>query len=98
VLDVLPLGLGPALDGVRGAPDPRTWVLPALRVGVRGARLSHWCTHLMPLARDMGGRSGAAAAAGDRVRALQTRALELQVWQALPAFANWAVDGGDALR
>jgi len=98
VLDVLPLGLGPALDGVRGAPDPRAWLLPALRAHTRGARLGFWGTSLLPLARDMGSRSATAAAVGDRVRSLQTRALEMQLWQALPAFASYAVDGGDALR
>lgn len=98
VLDTLPLGLGPALDGLTGAPEPRAWLLPALRAHTRGARLGFWGAALLPLAREIGSRSAAAVAAGDRVRALQTRALEAQLWQALPSFACWAVDGGEALR
>ena len=89
--------MNPSFD-LDGGAEARTWMLPLLRSHVYGARLGYWGTALLPLARDMGNRAAAARAAGSRVRALQCAALEAQLWQALPAFASYALDGGEALR
>ena len=100
VLAVLPLNLDAALDGDEAA-EPRTWLLPLLRSAVRGVRLATWCEDLLPVARSMGARAAKArAASGPRAATLAQRcaALEAQLWGALPSFASWAVDGGDALR
>ena len=99
VLETLPLGLDAALDGAPGArAAARPWLAPLLRTHVRGGSLAFWCTDLLPIARSMGGRAAAAAAAGDADLAARVRALEAQLWAALPAFASWALDAGAALR
>lgn len=93
VLAALPLQLK---EGIEGTAEPRTWLLPMLRRHVRGARLGYWTAVLLPLARALGGRSAAAAAAGDKLLALHTHTLEAQVWAALPAFCSWPADAAAA--
>ena len=81
-------------------------MLPLLRQHVRGARLGFWAGELMPLARRLGARAAAAAGgagaksgAGDgQLVSLRCRALEAQLWAALPAFATWPVDGAEAFK
>ncbi len=58
VLAALPLNLA---EGLAGRGEARTWLLPLLRMHVRGARLGYWGRVLLPLARDMGVRAAAAA-------------------------------------
>lgn len=66
-----------------------------LRQHVQGARLAFWFAHLMPLARSVRGHVSART---DHMRELQCRALEAQLWNALPAFASWPEDAAEALR
>jgi ribosomal RNA-processing protein 12 len=93
VLATLPLQLK---EGVEGAAEPRTWLLPMLRRHVRGARLSYWGAALLPLARALGTRAAGATAAGDKLLALHCHTLEAQIWAALPAFCSWPADGAEA--
>lgn len=58
VLAALPLNLA---EGLAGSGEARTWLLPLLRMHVRGARLGYWGKVLLPLAREMGSRAAAAA-------------------------------------
>ena len=58
VLATLPLNLQ---EGLAGAGEARTWLLPLLRMHVRGARLGYWGKVLLPLARELGSRAAAAA-------------------------------------
>ncbi|KIZ06209.1 Ribosomal RNA-processing protein 12 [Monoraphidium neglectum] len=67
-----------------------------MRRHVRGARLAYWTGALLPLARALGGRSAAAAAAGDKLVALHCHTLEAQLWAALPAFCSWPADAAAA--
>ncbi len=66
-----------------------------LRQHVHNAGLGFWFTAILPLARAVHGH---ASARNDRMRALQCRALEAQLWNALPAFASWPEDAAEALR
>jgi hypothetical protein len=93
VLAALPLQLK---EGIDGTAEPRTWLLPMLRRHVRGARLGYWTAALLPLARALGGRAAAAAAAGDKLLALHCHTLEAQIWAALPAFCSWPADAAEA--
>ena len=58
VLAALPLNL---VEGLAGTAEPRTWLLPLLRIHVRSARLGYWGKVLLPLARELGTRAAAAA-------------------------------------
>ena len=58
VLAALPLNLA---EGLAGTGEARTWLLPLLRMHVRGARLGYWGKVLLPLARELGARAAAAA-------------------------------------
>jgi ribosomal RNA-processing protein 12 len=58
VLAALPLNLA---EGLAGTVEARTWLLPLLRIHVRGARLGYWGKVLLPLARDLGARAATAA-------------------------------------
>lgn len=49
------------LQGLEGRGEARTWLLPLMRLHVRGARLAVWGQQLMPLARTLANRSLAAA-------------------------------------
>ncbi|GBF99810.1 hypothetical protein Rsub_12563 [Raphidocelis subcapitata] len=93
VLAALPLQLK---EGIDGTAEPRTWLLPMLRRHVRGARLGYWTGALLPLARALGSRSAAAAAAGDQLLALHCHTMEAQIWAALPAFCSWPADAAAA--
>lgn len=64
VLRVLPLDLQ---QGLSGAGEARTWLLPALRRHVSGTQLRYWAAHLMPLAKEMGQAAGAASQRGNKV-------------------------------
>lgn len=77
--------------------EPRQWLLPLLRQHVRGAELQLWAVRLLPLARALGDKAAACAAA-DQLLALQCQALEAQLWDTLPAFADAATDLADAFR
>jgi ribosomal RNA-processing protein 12 len=58
VLAALPLNLA---AGLAGAGEARTWLLPLLRLHVRGARLAYWGKVLLPQARELGARAATAA-------------------------------------
>lgn len=96
VLEVLPLNLE---EGLAGREEGRTWLIPLLRMHVRGAHLGYWLEHLLPLARRMGSRAAAAKQhpAGAR-EAKVCSALEAQLWGALPSFCSWAVDIAEAFQ
>lgn len=64
VLRVLPLDLQ---QGLSGAGEARTWLLPALRRHVSGTQLRYWAGHLMPLAKEMGQAAGTASQRGNKV-------------------------------
>ena len=57
VLAALPLDLAKGLAGVGEA---RTWLLPLLRMHVRGVRLGYWGKVLLPMARELGAQAAAA--------------------------------------
>lgn len=57
VLAALPLNLA---EGLAGTGEARTWLLPLLRIHVRGARLGYWGRVLLPMARELGSRALAA--------------------------------------
>lgn len=54
-------------QGLSGAGEARTWLLPALRRHVSGTHMRYWATHLMPLAKEMGQAAGAASQRGNKV-------------------------------
>lgn len=58
VLAALPLNLA---EGLAGTAEARTWLLPLLRMHVRGARLGYWGKVLLPMARELGSRAATAA-------------------------------------
>jgi hypothetical protein len=58
VLAALPLNLS---QGLAGSGEARTWLLPLLRLHVRGTRLGYWGKVLLPQARELGARAAAAA-------------------------------------
>jgi ribosomal RNA-processing protein 12 len=93
VLDALPLQLA---EGLSGAAEARTWLLPALRRHVRAAALDVWAQRLLPDARSMGAAAGAASAAGRKAAAVACHALEVQLWSCLPAFCCWPSDAAQA--
>lgn len=71
-------------------------MLPLMRRHVRGCALSYWSSHLMPLAKALGGRSASAGKAGQRLLAANCHTLEAQIWAALPAFASYPTDTAQA--
>lgn len=89
VLEVLPLQL---LEGLTGAAEARTWLLPALRKHVSGTQLAYWSQNLLPLARQMASLTAQASNAGQKGKAAACHALELQLWGCLQAFASWPTD------
>ena len=96
VLAALPLNLA---EGLAGTGEARTWLLPLLRMHVRGARLGYWGRVLLPLARELGSRAATAGAVPARAREAQVcSALEAQVWATLPPFCSWAQDTPEAFR
>lgn len=92
VLEVLPLQLQ---QGLSGAGEARTWLLPALRRHVSGTQMRYWATHLMPLAKEMGQAAAAASQRGNKSVAAACHALEVQLWSCLQAFANWPTDAAE---
>lgn len=95
VLSVLPLNIEEGLDG-RG--EARAWLLPLMRMHVRGARLAFWVEELLPLARILGSRAAAAEKVAARKKEAQVcSTLEGQLWALLPAFCSWAEDVEEAL-
>ncbi len=81
-------------QGMNGIGEARTWLLPMLHQHVSKARLAFWGGTLLPLAR----RMGSIAKDPANPHALACRALEAQLWQALPAFASWPEDTSSAFR
>ena len=81
-------------QGMNGIGEARTWLLPMLHQHVSKARLAFWGGTLLPLAR----RMGSIAKDPANPHALACRALEAQLWQALPAFASWPEDTASAFR
>ncbi len=86
-----------AFQGFSGQAEMRTWLLPLIRRYARGSRLAYWGKVLMPTARDlfklakeMTNKQQSKLA---QAEALKLQALELQIWQTLPAFACWPRDG-----
>jgi ribosomal RNA-processing protein 12 len=75
----------------------RTWLLPLIRRHVRGSKLAYWGKALMPTARDLFNLAKQMAMKQQskvaQAEALKLQALELQIWQTLPAFACWPRDG-----
>mmetsp|Transcript_58137 Transcript_58137/g.184995 ORF Transcript_58137/g.184995 Transcript_58137/m.184995 type:complete len:787 (+) Transcript_58137:188-2548(+) len=96
VLQLLPLELEKGVTGT--ADQTRAWLLPLLRTHVTGARLGYFAEALVPLAQRLAGAREAATQAGRMIHAKRAEAMEIQLWMALPAFANWAVDVGEAFR
>lgn len=92
MLEVLPLELQ---QGLSGAGEARTWLLPALRRHVSGTQMRYWATHLMPLAKEMGQAAAAASQRGNKSLAAACHALEVQLWSCLQAFANWPTDAAE---
>jgi NUC173 domain len=84
-------------QGFTGQVETRTWLLPLIPRHVHGSHLGYWGKILMPTARGLANlakeliekhQSKAAQA-----EALKLQALELQIWQTLPAFCCWPRDG-----
>lgn len=95
VLSVLPLHLE---EGLAGTAEARTWLLPMLRMHVRGARIAYWQEAMLPLARTMGNRATAAQRDPARHREAQVcSTLEAQIWATLPSFCSFAEDAGEVL-
>lgn len=69
-----------------------TWLLPILRKSIVGSELAFWGSYILPRARHVGTLAVAAAKAGKPAEHLKLAALELQLWNLLYSFANWARD------
>ncbi|KAL4855011.1 RRP12-like protein [Chlorella vulgaris] len=96
VLAALPLNLS---QGLAGSGEARTWLLPLLRLHVRGTRLGYWGKVLLPQARELGARAAAAASNPAQAREAQVcSALEMQLWATLPSFCSWALDTSVAFK
>jgi ribosomal RNA-processing protein 12 len=96
VLETLPLALE---EGLAGSDEARTWLLPLLRMHVRGARLEYWAAYMLPLAQRMGARAAHASRDAARNREAQIcGALEAQIWATLPSFCSWAEDVAECFR
>lgn len=57
LLSCLPL----FLQGLDGTAEARTWLVPLMRMHVRGARLAFWFQTMLPLARALEHRAAIAA-------------------------------------
>lgn len=97
VLDTLPLHLE---EGLNGSGEPRTWLLPLVCQHTTGAHLAYWTEHLLPSARACGALAVgyAAGSSSHQSLGLSCRALEMQIWGSLPAFATWAADTASSFR
>lgn len=92
VLRILPLRIE---EGFAGDDESRTWMIPLLKLHVRGARVEYWLDELLPLAKDLGLRGASARCDANRHREAQIcSALEAQIWATLPAFCSWSEDVG----
>ncbi len=87
VLEHLPMEIEEALDG---RAEGRTWMIPLLKMYMKGGRMAFWLSDIYPLIASMGARAAAAGAQSKQRSTLY--ALELQLWSTLPAFASWAED------
>lgn len=76
VLAILPLELQ---QGLSGAGEARTWLLPALRRHVSGTQLRYWAASLFPLAKEMGQSAAAASQRGNKVSYFGAAAVGLAV-------------------
>ena len=87
VLEHLPLEIEEALDGEA---EGRTWLIPLLKMYMKGGRLAFWLTDIYPLILKIGARCDAAEPQSRQRATLY--ALELQLWSTLPSFSSWAED------
>lgn len=87
VLEHLPLEIEEALDGDA---EGRTWMIPLLKMYMKGGRLAFWLSDIYPLIANIESRCSAAEP-DSRLRST-LQALELQLWSTLPSFCNWAED------
>lgn len=51
----------PQMQGLEGKAEGHTWLLPLMRLHVRGARLAFWGKELLPIARALANRAMAAS-------------------------------------
>ena len=87
VLERLPLEIEEALDGQA---EGRTWMIPLLKMYMKGGRMAFWMSDIYPLIVRLGARCKAAKPQSRERSTLY--ALELQLWSTLPAFSSWAED------
>ena len=87
VLEHLPLEIEEALDGEA---EGRTWMIPLLKMYMKGGRLAFWLSDIHPLIANIESRCAAAEPFSRQRSTLQ--ALELQLWSTLPSFCDWAED------
>jgi len=96
VLKILPLELEEALDGHC---EGRTWLIPLLKMHIRGCRLGFWLSEMYPNACGLEYRRNKVKQIGSQSREYNTLyALELQTWSTLPSFCSWAEDISDVFR
>lgn len=93
VLKYLPLDIEEALDGQA---EGRTWLIPLMKVHMKGGNVSFWLTDIYPLAKSLESRRSASDPSSRQNSTLY--ALELQLWSTLPSFVSWAKDIPDSFR
>lgn len=93
VLENLPLDIEEALDGKA---EGRTWLIPLLKLHMRGGEVSFWLTDIYPLIQSIESRRIAMEPSARQYGTLY--ALELQLWSTLPSFVNWAKDIPQSFR
>lgn len=87
VLEHLPLEIEEALEGDA---EGRTWMIPLLKMYMKGGRLAFWLSDIHPLIVNIESRCSASEPLSRQRSTLL--ALELQLWSTLPSFCNWAED------
>ncbi len=93
VLEHLPLDIEEALDGQA---EGRTWLIPLLKLHMKGGEVSLWLTDIYPLIKKIESRRAAMEPSARQIGTLY--ALELQLWSTLPSFTNWAKDIPESFR
>lgn len=87
VLEHLPLDIEEALDGQA---EGRTWLIPLLKMHMKGGDASYWLTDIYPLIKKIESRRSTEDP--DSRQSITLYALEMQLWSTLPSFINWAKD------
>lgn len=96
VLEHLPLEI---IEALEGKAEGRTWMIPLLKMHMRGGRLGFWLEQLYPLIVAIEERRMKAQSASEHSKQASTLlALELQLWSTLPSFSSWAEDIPTAFR